>query len=550
MHMTTAHTTASVNESSPTHDPARGVGRWMRALAVGLLSGGIATLTMLLVLAILRLVAGVPTPPESVPDRLAPLLRIPEFFSLFDRFGGYNGLKRFGVLSILGSMAAVGVGIGVAYALLAENSRTAEPARPHRLGLSRTAVVFIGAVVALLWLGTVMLLQPVLGANGRGLAPRPATVAAVIGLLTGYGMYGATLVLVQRLVTNAAPLRATAPVGGQLLGRRAVIALGVGGVAAFAVRAAIANLDARATFGYDGTQYKGADVQPITPNDRFYSVTKNVIDPNPTTALWRLEVGGKVARGRTYAYDDLVALQPIEQETTLMCISNGLDAGLMSNANWTGLPLRALLDAAGPAAGVVAVKLTGADGYTDTIPIAKAMEPTTLLVYRMNGEPLAPRHGYPVRVIVPGLYGEKSVKWVTGIELVDQPVKGFYAQQGWGPNFVIPTRTRIDAPDFRQPRRAGVMMTLRGVAFGGDRGISRVEVSTDDGRTWRDARLDYPGTRLSWALWSQEWTPAAPGEYRILARATDGTGAPQIAEFRDIVPQGATGYHRVTARVM
>ncbi|MGI8855316.1 MAG: molybdopterin-dependent oxidoreductase [Thermomicrobiales bacterium] len=530
--------------------PPPGATRWLRALAAGLIAGALATLAMLLAMLALRVWVGVPAPPESIPDRIAPLLRIPEFFSLFDRFGGYNGLKRFGVLSILAGMIAVGIGVGLLYALLAEDSRTAEPTKPRRLGLSPVALVFIAVVVAALWLGTVAVLLPVLDANFRGLSPGPATVFTVLGLLISYLAYGVTLVLACRLLTSAAPVRSAAPVGGDLLGRRAAIALGAAVIAGVGVRASIGRLNNRAVFSYDGLQYKGVGVQPITPNDRFYAVTKNVLDPNPTKAFWRLSVGGKVNHGRTYSYDDLVALAPIEQEATLMCISNGIDAGLMSNAKWKGVPMRTLLEAAGPHTDAVAIKLNGADGYTDTIPIDKAMDPTTLVVYGMNGEPLPQRHGYPVRVIVPGMYGEKSVKWVTGIELVNHPVKGFYAQQGWGPDFVIPTRSRIDVPDGGAPLPAGVATTIRGVAFGGNRGVSRVEVSTDGGDTWHDARIDYPGTRLSWALWSADWIPPRPGMYRLTVRATDGTGALQISAFHDIAPQGARGYQQVTVSVV
>ena len=136
-----------------------------------------------------------------------------------------------------------------------------------------------------------------------------------------------------------------------------------------------------------------------------------------------------------------------------MCISNGVGDALMSNARWTGVPLRTLLEAAGPRPGGVEALLRGADGYTDTIPLAKALDPATLVVFEMNGEPLPRIHGYPVRLIVPGMYGEKNVKWVTGIEVVDHDVQGFYEQQGWGPDFVIPIRSRFYEPDLSQPIR-------------------------------------------------------------------------------------------------
>ena len=177
------------------------------------------------------------------------------------------------------------------------------------------------------------------------------------------------------------------------------------------------------------------------------------------------------------------------------------------------------------------------------------MDPTTLVAYEMNGEALPARHGFPARIIVPGLFGEKSVKWVTRIEVAEGERKGFYEQQGWGPGFVIPTHSRFDVPQADQELRAGAPLRLRGIAFGGNRGVSRVEVSTDGGGRWSEARIDYPGTPLSWALWSLEWSPPAPGTYTLVVRATDGSGELQTATERDTAPQGATGYHRVTARV-
>ena len=145
----------------------------------------------------------------------------------------------------------------------------------------------------------------------------------------------------------------------------------------------------------------------------FYCVTKNVVDPTVNVDLWHLEIGGLVQNPATWRLRDLVGFKPTTQETTLMCISNGLDAGLISNAVWKGLPLRDLLDQAGVLSGAARVRLHGVDNYTDTIPLEKAMEPTTLLAYEMNGVPLPDRHGYPLRMIVPGYFGEKNVKWLT-----------------------------------------------------------------------------------------------------------------------------------------
>jgi DMSO/TMAO reductase YedYZ molybdopterin-dependent catalytic subunit len=241
----------------------------------------------------------------------------------------------------------------------------------------------------------------------------------------------------------------------------------------------------------------------------------------------------------------------VTQETTLECISNGVGDGLMSNARWKGVPMQRLLEAVRPQPGVMAVFLHAADGYTDSFAFEKAMDPTTLVVYEMNGMPLPARHGYPVRIIVPGLFGEKNVKWVTRIELVNSHVKGFYAQQGWGPNFVIPTCSRFDQLQHGQTIALQTMAVgpLKGVAFAGARGVSRVEVSLDNTLTWHEARIDYRGAPMAWVLWSYDWHPAQPGRYMLVVRATDGTGTVQTPEERSFAPEGATGYHRVSVQV-
>jgi DMSO/TMAO reductase YedYZ molybdopterin-dependent catalytic subunit len=334
--------------------------------------------------------------------------------------------------------------------------------------------------------------------------------------------------------------------------RRAFV-LGTIGVAAIGGGMALARkLYRAATFTYDGTQYKGSIVQPITPNDLFYCVTKNVVDPRVNIDLWQLEIAGLVQNPTTWKFQDLVGFKPTTQETTLMCISNGLDAGLISNAAWRGLPLRDLLDQAGVLAGAARIRLHGVDNYTDTIPLEKAMEPTTLLAYEMNGVPLPDRHGYPLRAIVPGYFGEKNVKWLTKVEVSDANAKGFYETQGWGPDFIVPTRSRIDVPDdwtFISLGKLTAPIEVKGMAFGGDRGISRVELSFDDGQTWTEAAIYYSGGNLAWSLWKTQWTPAAPGDYALVVRATDGEG--DVQEFEeDRGPfSGTSGLHRINVRV-
>jgi len=268
--------------------------------------------------------------------------------------------------------------------------------------------------------------------------------------------------------------------------------------------------------------------------------------------LWHLEIGGLVQNPATWRFQDLMGFKPTTQETTLMCIANGLDAGLMSNAVWKGVPLHDLLDQAGVLSGAARVRFHAVDHYTDTIPLEKAMEPTTLLAYEINGASLPHRHGYPLRAIVPGYFGEKNVKWLTRIEVADANAKGFYQKQGWGPNFIVPTGSRIDVPDSWSSfslSKLTAPIELKGVAFGGDRGVSRVEFSFDGGNTWSDAEIHYSGNPLAWSLWKTQWMPAAPGDYTLVVRATDGEGHVQKWDEDRGPFSGTAGLHTIDVRM-
>jgi DMSO/TMAO reductase YedYZ molybdopterin-dependent catalytic subunit len=394
-------------------------------------------------------------------------------------------------------------------------------------------------------------LWPVLGTSYIGF---PIQVARFVTLIC----FAACVVIFERTLTAAFQFLTTPRTFKQgdeftpAMGRRAFV-LGTIGVAAIAGGIALARkLYRAATFSYDGTQYKGSIVQPITPNDLFYCVTKNIVDPKVNIDVWHLEIDGLVQNPATWRFQDLIGFKATTQETTLMCISNGLDAGLISNAVWKGLPLGDLLDQAGVHSDAARVRLHGVDNYTDTIPLEKAMEPTTLLAYEMNGAPLPDRHGFPLRVIVPGYFGEKNVKWLTRVEVTDANAKGFYETQGWGPDFIVPTRSRIDMPDdwaFLSLGKVTAPIEVKGMAFGGDRGISRVELSFDGGQTWSDAEIYYSGGNLAWSLWKSQWTPSAAGDYALVVRATDGEG--DVQEFEeDRGPfSGASGLHRINVRV-
>jgi DMSO/TMAO reductase YedYZ molybdopterin-dependent catalytic subunit len=530
-------------------------------LIAGLVAGLLAAVVMTLAMAASRLWLGIMPPPEAIPDRIAPLLDIDTFFELFSRYGGYNGLKKFGIVSGLRGLAATGAIVGVLYSLVIESGWSRRSNRRIR-GLSGPAFGFAVGAILVAWIGLVVFLWPVLTANYRGVPYTWARVLSISALLIWVTIFAVTLVGTYRWITSRVSERKTDqprdPVA-RVLPRRAIVAGIAGAALTWPIYRMLRSMYYDATFFYDGRAYQGDDVQPIAPNDRFYTVTKNVVDPDIDRDWWRLEIGGHVRNGTSLSFDDLAQLEQVDQETTLCCISNRIGSGLISNANWKGVRLRDLLASAGVKDGAVEVLVSGADAYRDTFPIEKAMEPTTLVVYQMNGEPLPRIHGYPVRLIVPGLYGEKNVKWVSRIDLVTKDEKGFYEQQGWGPTFTPPTRSDIFTPAytnrpgvgyfFRKPFAIGKPVVIKGRAFAGDRGIRSVEFSVDNGAMWAPAEIYYPGTELTWALWSFEWTPNQAGDFVVLTRAVDGTGAAQPGERRSYIPDGAGGYHTVTATV-
>src|SRR5213596_2141058 len=452
-----------------------------KALFAGLLAGLVASIAMTTVMSLLACF-GVATPLTIIGDRLSVFIPPGPFLSIMGKVGGYNHLKQLGVGSTIAGQLLVGAIAGTIFGLFVR--------RNSRL---RATVATTSIFVLLPIISAAIALWPVLGTNYRGLPIDAARLVTLIGLVLCFFVFERTLVAGFHFLIRARSEgedREFSPA----IGRRALVLGGLGLLIAGGGGAVLRKLYRAATFSYDGTQYKGGIVQPITPNESFYCVTKNIVDPRVNINLWHLEVTGLVQNSATYRFQDLKGFPPVEQETTLMCISNGLDAGLISNAIWKGIPLRDLLESAGPLSNAARVRLHGVDNYTDTFPLEKAMEPTTLVAYEMNGVPLPHRHGYPLRAIVPGYFGEKHVKWLTRIELTTADAKGFYETQGWGPAFMTPTRSRIDVPDHESwfsLNKLNGAIEVKGMAYGGDRGISRVELSFDDGKSWLDAEIYY-----------------------------------------------------------
>jgi DMSO/TMAO reductase YedYZ molybdopterin-dependent catalytic subunit len=298
----------------------------------------------------------------------------------------------------------------------------------------------------------------------------------------------------------------------------------------------------------------------LTPNDKFYRIDTNIIVPSIDANTWRLNVRGLVRNGPLqFTYDELKAMPSTSEYATLECISDKIDGDLISTAYWKGVSLKSILEMAQVLPGAIYIVFRCSDGYDVGIPLDRGLMDGTILAYEMNGVALPTEHGFPVRAIVPGLYGMMNAKWITDIELVDMVYEGFWQRRGWANNAKYQTHSKIVFPGDALRNRFEELSTnaatigskspIAGVAFAGDRGISKVEVSTDGGNTWQSATIKDPLSSNSWVLWALDWIPQNKGKYNIVVRATDKAGNMQAAEIRDNYPNGATGYHSVEETV-
>ncbi|HEX6868568.1 MAG TPA: molybdopterin-dependent oxidoreductase, partial [Candidatus Limnocylindrales bacterium] len=280
----------------------------------------------------------------------------------------------------------------------------------------------------------------------------------------------------------------------------------------------------------------------VVPNDQFYRIDTALLVPSVDVADWTLRVHGLVERETTLTFAELVGLPLFEQYVTIACVSNEVGGGLIGNAKWTGVRLRDVLDLAGVHTDATQLVGRSVDGFTAGMPTAWVMDPARepMIAVRMNDEPLPPVHGYPARLIIPGLYGYVSAtKWLSELELTRwETFDGYWVPLGWAKDAPILTQSRIDTP------KAGSIsagrIAIAGMAWAPDRGISRVEVAIDG--AWRDAELSSPISDTTWVQWVTRWD-AAPGVYQIQVRATDGDGVVQDELPSRPAPDGARGWH-------
>ena len=292
-----------------------------------------------------------------------------------------------------------------------------------------------------------------------------------------------------------------------------------------------------------GVDFKIDGITPyVTPTDGFYRVDTAFVPPNVTSQEWGLKIHGLVDNEISINYADLVARPQIERTITLTCVSNPVGGDYAGNATWIGARIDDLLKEAGPNGGADCVLCTSKDGFTLTAPLDALTDGRdAMLAVAMNGEVLPIAHGFPVRMVVPGLYGYVSAtKWVVDMKLSKfSQESAYWTQRGWADHGPIKTATRIDVPKAFAQFPAGDVM-IGGVAWAQHRGINKVEVQVDDG-PWVAAELAGDASIDTWRQWKYTWK-ATSGTHSVQARATDGTGAVQTSTVADVLPNGASGY--------
>ncbi|HUG17166.1 MAG TPA: molybdopterin-dependent oxidoreductase [Thermomicrobiales bacterium] len=504
-----------------------------RALALAGSTSGLATVTFMLAT---RNARGTDAPIELLGNAMLQAMPLGIFTFMLETF--QHAAKPM-------LLASLSVGVVLAGGILGTLSRGALARRTWRRMLLRVFGYTTG-----IWAPLAILLV-VIASFGTTVpldTPRLTTLAlwlAADALAYSVALHFCAPVLGAMLAPRSTQVDVDAPAVDQ--SRRRLLAASVGGLIV-ATGLGLSGAFIRDVYRGGAGGKRGVIPEPITPVGQFYIISKNFSDPRVDVDDWELQLSGLLDKPRVLTHDDLLGYPQVTQLTTLTCISNQIGGDLIGNAEWTGVRLADLLLGAGLQSGTVKLALYAHDGYTESMPLSKALESTTLLVHAMNGEPLTARHGRPARLIVPGKYGIKNVKWVRRIDAVAGDFRGFWQQRGWTDDATIQTMSRIDVPRSREIIGLDAI-EIGGVAFAGDRGISRVEWSADGGVTWREADVIEQVAALSWVIWRSTWNPTRRGSHRLVVRATDGRGETQPEERQSPIPDGATGLHGIDVGV-
>ncbi len=546
--------------------------RFRLGFLAGLIAGAIASALMIL----LSITTGGTSLPAALGSAIALAMPLPIFNFLHQLIGGDAKYYLFYIV-LVGQCIVFAFCGGLCSLLVRPGANWKFSHLRDEQGLLRW---YLGPVLALvLWLLTGLLFLPLIGGGLFGASLVTGTLNTMLSLAVVGLIFGLLFIFIHNWLELRLIRQGERSPGEQarideetdkrnLLLRRGLIVLGLGviGWAAwrFIAGAITGNISQDAESSLI-SHYKSKVPAPapnygmieripnlspaITPNDQFYVVSKNFVsDPTVDGATWQLQVNGDVLHPYTLSYDEVLALPRKGQYESLMCVSNDVGGPYMSNAYWEGIPLRDLLERAGGVKpGSTKVVFYSADDYSDSIHLAKALEPTTMMAVRMNGETLPQGHGFPARMLVPGIYGMKHAKWLTHIEVVNYDFQGYWQQSGWSDSANVRMTSRIDTPLQNATVAANKETYIAGVAFSGNKGISEVDVSFDSGQSWQRATLQRPFSDLTWVLWEIAWQPKV-GIYTVLVRAIDLQGNVQDPHTAPPLPDGSSGYDSVTVK--
>jgi DMSO/TMAO reductase YedYZ molybdopterin-dependent catalytic subunit len=526
-----------------TESPPRARQHQRAGFLAGLIAGAVFTLVMV----ILARTVGLFSVPELVGYRIIAAMPLSLFSFGVEKFGG-NAKQLLLVGTTIGQIVIGGL-LGLLWADYADtlpgesrpNRRLPAVWQPSYFG----GIIYAAILFVVIEVGIFFLVDA--GLFGSSL-PAGVTVTVLAGVIETlvYGLILAFLYRALMVPATGAVASTTAP-----LTRRQLLVRFVFGIAALAVGgSAILGLirsPVAATKAKTGGRVGSGDLPPeITPTEDFYHVSKNFSDPKVAESGWKVEIGGLVDRPYSLTLAEIRTLPSVTETRTLCCISNEVGGDLISNATWKGARLKDILDRAGVQSNAIKLVLGASDGYTDSIAIDKALNGDVIAVYEMNGAQLPDDHGFPLRLLVPDIYGMKNVKWLTRISAVADDYLGFWQQQGWNDKAQIKTMSRIDFPTNRALLPTGEAR-MGGVAFAGARGITKIELSIDGGKTWQDGTIRKPLGPYSWVLWTA--TPQlTDGDHQVMVRATDGTGTVQPEVPRPPLPDGASGWHTISVR--
>jgi len=494
---------------------------WRPAAVRGFAWGALAGLALVALMYVAGVFLGLRPLPQALSGPILALMPGFVFGFLIDT------LQHAGkVVEEFGLIVAMIVGLGVLGAAWAVASR--------RWLFAQSALVFAAAG----WLVVVGALLPISGDGFLGLTDGPTTPIIWALLFAIYGL------ILQMGTPRSLPDQADP--GRRRTIRAVPLAIGAASLGVLGLR--LLPDWYHAIFNPPEAGLRGLSME-ITPIENFYIVSKNFGDPVVDEHGWSLAIGGAVDKPMNLSLSDLRALPSATEYVTLACISNNVGGDLMSTGSFTGVRLRELLALANPRANGTWAAFKARDGYAESLAMTLInAAPEVLVAYDLDGAPLPNAHGFPARIVLPGHYGMKGPKWLDSIQLVDHESGGYWEMQGWDHNAVVKTTARFDVPRDGDIVKLGTV-SLNGVAFAGTRGVSKVEYSTDGGKSWTAADFKTPLSHLTWVLWSAAWTPGGEGSYELQVRATDGSGSPQDPKDSPSYPNGAAGYHTIRINV-